>query len=170
MGFKVGVRVQDLGYKKIVNNFKANGPRTVMVGILGSKASAPKKTSGPKKPGGKSRIPTLVQVATWQEFGTDNIPSRSFLFAWQAASLEQIRATKLALGKQMAAAKLDRTTALNRLGAWAVGQIQKRIRAGLTPELAESTKRAKTVRGKTGNTPLIDTGQLVSSITWDTKD
>lgn len=50
---------------------------------------------------------------------------------------------------------------LGLLGAWGVGQVRASIRAGLTPDIKEATKKRK------GSTlPLVDTGRLINAITW----
>ena len=65
---------------------------------------------------------------------------------------------------------MDVRRALGILGAKAQADIQARIRAGIAPPLAASTLRRKlalTRKGAKGEPkPLIDTGQLVASITY----
>ena len=48
----------------------------VKIGVLEGKAEEPKKGEKPVTTGA---VPTLVQVATFHEFGTKTIPQRSFL-------------------------------------------------------------------------------------------
>ena len=52
--------------------------------------------------------------------------------------------------------------ALGRIGLKIRDEIKERIRSGIEPGLAEATKDRKG-----SSTPLIDTGQLISSITWE---
>lgn len=53
---------------------------------------------------------------------------------------------------------------LERVGLWAQGSIQQRISDGIPPPNAEST-----IRRKGSSTPLIDTGQLRTSIKYRVK-
>ena len=56
--------------------------------------------------------------------------------------------------------------ALDQLGSKVAAMIQNRIRDHIPPQLAESTLERKTVDGRVGDVPLIDTGQLITHITW----
>lgn len=105
---------------------------------------------------------TVLDVATWNEFGTEDIPARSFLRGWadenESANVERMRR----IGQAVMQGKLPSVEAgLARFGVFAVGSIQKRIADGISPENAPST-----VARKGSSTPLIDTGQLRSSITY----
>jgi len=60
------------------------------------------------------------------------------------------------------------TDSMDVFGHWAVGEIQERISQGIPPELSEARKAQKRVNGLSGNTPLIHTGQLRSSISHRT--
>lgn len=72
------------------------------------------------------------------------------------------KAAQLALRGDMPGAE----TELNKAGLVAQNEVRAVINAGVAPELAESTKRARRARGRTGEVPLIDTGELRNSITY----
>lgn len=122
----------------------------VDVGVIGDKAQAPKGDDG---------AITVAMVAEWAELGLGQ-PRRSWLVDWvneNEAEIEKrisIESRKVLTGEQ----PLD--VGLARIGVWMVGQIQGRIAAGIEPENAPST-----IARKGSSTPLIDTGQLRSSIT-----
>lgn len=107
---------------------------------------------------------TLGDVAAFNEFGgaDGNPPRRSFLADWadqnQDQNQELFRRSVAAVVK----GKLPSVDiAMQRLGVRFVAEIQQRIRAGIEPANAEST-----VERKGSSTPLVDTGQLWSSITF----
>lgn len=109
---------------------------------------------------------SVAAIATIHEFGTPNIPERSWLRAWADLESEKIRER---MAKVLRFASDQKTTTvgkreLERIGIWAVGQIQKRIAQGIPPENADST-----VRAKGSSTPLIDSGQFRQSITSKVK-
>lgn len=104
-----------------------------------------------------------------QEFGSPaaNIPARPFLRpgVQQAlpACIERLRAgakRALTLPPNPDAG----TNALIAAGLTAQNSVRAYINAGVSPGLAAATLRARRARGRTGATPLIDTGQLRNSI------
>lgn len=109
---------------------------------------------------------TQASIAAAHEFGL-GVPQRSFLRSWFDANLTDIRQeyewqrdrTRQLLRRRRLTLKEWRQV-LGRLGAWAVGEIQEEIHAGIDPPNADSTEELKG-----SSTPLIDTGQLVSGIT-----
>lgn len=108
---------------------------------------------------------TLGEVAAYNEFGgpDNNPPRRSFLADWADEGLDEHRELVRRSAKAVAQGKLpSMRVALERLGLRFVGEIQQRIRAGIEPENAPST-----VARKGSSTPLIDTGQLWTSITHE---
>jgi phage gpG-like protein len=119
---------------------------------------------------------TLVELAAIHEFGSadGHIPERSFirgtLFARVADQLKH-RVTEAV--KEIAEDKTDVKTAIGRLGAWAAAEIKNTISRNEAdgygdypyPPLADST-----IAAKGSSTPLVDTGQLLNSITWEVVD
>jgi hypothetical protein len=104
-----------------------------------------------------------------QETGSpvNNLPARPFLVpgvesAQKAATDELKKGADDAMdGNAQAADK-----ALHRAGIVASNSVKAKINSGIAPELAESTIAARRRRGRTGTTPLIDTGSLRNSITY----
>lgn len=104
---------------------------------------------------------TLLEVATINEFGLGNVPERSFIRDWadqnearNADNLRKVAAVIIRGGYTI-------EVGLGRLGALYQGEIQNRISAGIPPPNAPST-----IQKKGSSTPLINTGQLRSSILW----
>lgn len=146
------IQDKDVGYAALVAavyGLAKRKPR-IHVGVL-------EKDGGRAYPGGA----TVLQVAEWNEFGTDRIPSRSFIRAWfdeNEASLRQ-DLTKLMQSVIRGARTPDQVLEL--LGLRCVGEIQQRIADGIPPANAPST-----IARKGSSTPLIDTGILRSSISY----
>jgi hypothetical protein len=91
---------------------------------------------------------------------TITIPKRSFIAAWfdEKAGENRVFAQKLA-GMRIDG-KLTAEKSLQMMGVKATGGMQRRISAGIQPPNADST-----IRRKKSSKPLIDTGQLRSSLT-----
>lgn len=142
---------KDKGYKKLVTTILDVGFPGIKVGIL-------------EKEGADvyDDATTVLDVAIWNEFGTQDIPARSFIRAWVDADKPAIIRTLQGLLKKVIAKKLEEDQAMEQFGAWCVGRIQQRMARGIPPKNAPST-----IRQKGSSVPLIDTGQLRSSVTYE---
>lgn len=111
---------------------------------------------------------TLAELAAIHEFGAPraNIPARSFLRATftQDPGREGVSKMLNSLARGIIAERLEVKEALDRLGAWAVAQVKRRIKAHIPPPLKPAT-----IKAKGSSTPLVDTGQLINAITWEVK-
>ena len=125
----------------------------VRVGVL---ADEPKKESE----GGAS----LLEVAAVHEFGAPaaGIPQRSFIRGTVDEKLPEIHALQASQARRILTGNVTPEIAVEQIGMRVKGFIQQRISAGIEPPLADSTIERK--NGKT--TPLIDTGQLRTSIAY----
>jgi hypothetical protein len=72
------------------------------------------------------------------------------------------KAMRAVLSGDSAGAEIE----LNKAGLEAVSSVRSVITGGIAPELAESTKRRRRAKGRTGETPLLDTGELNNSISY----
>lgn len=144
------VRVVDNGANKVLRLGRRKV--AVRVGVLGSKAGA------------KKGDVTVAQVAEWAEFGIGQ-PERSWLRGWIDAHESEIQARIDKEYSEVIRGKRSEDQALNRIGLWLQGQIQLNIADfpgnGFEPN-ADST-----IERKGSSTPLIDTGQLRSSISYE---
>jgi hypothetical protein len=144
------------------------GP-SVDVGIMGSKALAQKKTrekrSFDRDGGFKSSAPnvSLVEVAHFHEYGVPsrNIPERSFLRATIRKNHSEYKKFLEKAVTQIYLGKLTVKQSLALLGEKAVSNIRTRIIKHIPPPL-----QPETIWRKQSTTPLIDTGQLLNSITY----
>ncbi len=137
------------------------GGLLVKVGILDD---APKDVH----PGEKPSSLTLVEIAGIHEFGApeQGIPQRSFIRATVDERRADVQRLSVVLAKDVLTGKRTAAQALDALGAKVSGWMQKRIADGIPPQLKAETLKRKTVNGAVGDVPLVDTGQLKSSIAW----
>jgi hypothetical protein len=168
------VRIKDNGWKKLLKSIFKDDRIGVTVGIQGSDASS----------GHKGSDLTVAEVGEIHEFGL-GVPRRSFLRGYYDENYGLLRKRLLKISKRIASprSKLTAKKGMGLFGSLVVGEIQKRIASGIFPPLSEATKRARkrlgvTKKGqrdaqgrflKAGSviaTPLINTGQLRSSITY----
>jgi len=146
------VRVVDNGANAVLAAVGRNPKASVDVGILGDNASETKR--------GAKDI-TVGDVARWAEFGIGQ-PQRSWLRGWidshEALINERIdmETREVILGKQTSA------RALARIGVWLQGELQLNIANFPGNDLKPN--KDSTIKRKGSSTPLIDTGQLRSSI------
>lgn len=147
------IRDLDNGYKALVQRvFELDKSHpAIAVGILAAQ--------GAEQHGDDDL--TVIQIAIWNEFGTDKIPARSFIRAWFDENEKRCREQLAALLPSVVSGQRTKAQVLELLGVKWVGEIQARIAAGIDPANAEST-----IARKGSSKPLIDTGVLRSSISY----
>lgn len=147
------VKDVDKGYAALVKRVYGMGAPKVDVGIF---------DSGATEPDGM----TVLEVAIVHEFGSDarGIPERSFLRAWFDENSDNCRAAMAAMMQAVLEGKYAKDQAIELLAQRFVAEIQKRIAQGIPPPNAPAT-----IAAKGSATPLIDTGQLRSSISYKVK-
>lgn len=144
---------------------------TVRVGVLDDaarrerspRAAQSKKSRIRAKAAAQGRAArlSLLEVAALHEFGGGRTPQRSFIRATIDAQRSEIERLQQVLGMQVVAGKIDARQALDMLGQKVAAWCQARIAAGIAPPLKPAT-----IARKGSSTPLVDTGQLKSAITW----
>jgi hypothetical protein len=162
---------RDLGWKhvKAQSAILAKGPQAV-IGIRGEEASAAKQVAE----GEPASSMTLAEVATVHEYGSPSagIPERSFIRSTVDENLPTYRQMLAGLRTKIFDPKsgMEVRQALLILGQKVKLDIQTKIRAGMSPPWADSTREKRIARAGgaiIAETPLIDTGQLVGGITND---
>ena len=98
------------------------------------------------------------------------IPERSFIRGTMDEKGKTIGRIAHRLFRTVLLGQLTTHKALEVLGLFIQGQIRQRISRGIAPPLKPATIKRKTVNGKAGTTPLIDTGQLRASIDFQVKN
>lgn len=106
---------------------------------------------------------TVAQIFSYNEFGTDSIPERPTLRPTLAKERVkyQYNMAKIA-AKAMKDEGYDIRQAMGRLGQQVQGDVQKAIR-----DLSDPPNAPETIKRKGSSSPLIDTGQMLSSIRWE---
>lgn len=173
---KTKIRERDLGWDRIKRQVKALGTNPhVVVGVRGESALAMKEYTamdGSKKTSVSAR---LVDIAIFHEYGVEskNIPERSFLRAVTKANAAKYRRFIVKAWNQMLVEgdKMPVEKVLALLGEMIRADVQAYMRSGINPPWAESTLENRYQRsgGIVAITPLIDTGQLINSISYEVR-
>lgn len=156
----VGVTVDDKGLDRLRVALRDLSATEVFVGILASG----KANEAHKDEDGNDTVATQQDVGTWMEFGTGHVPERSFLRETIAVKRNEIETRLAAEVRKVLTGKQGVDAAMEHVGQFVVGLCQARIKEGIGPELDQST-----IDRKGSSTPLIDTGQLRSSITYEVR-
>lgn len=156
------VIVVDKGLQKIIaQHKKLVSDREVAVGII-EKTNA--RTDG---------AATNAMIGTVHEFGSSsqNIPERSFIRSTIKTQRDKIAKLIIKTQDDVINNNLDIETGLGRLGAIVKDMIQRTILKGIAPPPSPETLRRRAKKGGGGpkEKSLIDTGQLLASITWDVR-
>lgn len=150
------VTKDDRIWRQLREKVKGIGRARVRVGVI---------DSGKSHSGGIS----MAELAAIHEFGAPNagIPARPFIgFTFQLRR-DELRAFTEKLARQLLNEKLEVRQALGLLGAWGAAQIKRTITQRLVrPQLSESAAGQRTIARKGSSTTLVDTGQLLASISW----
>lgn len=163
------VTKRDLGARALLRTLATSAE--VTVGVHASDGAQPKD-------GDDGGDMSLIDVAIIHEFGAPEagIPARSFIREWADENADQHKAALRRAGKAIingvasggagggVRAVAGPEQELGRVGARFVGEVQRRISAGIEPELKQ-----RTIDRKGSSTPLIDTGQLRSSVAHEVK-
>jgi hypothetical protein len=130
--------------KKITAELRKIGSQKLVVGVIDS---------------------TIAEYATYNEFGTKDIPQRSFL---RSTYDEQIGKWERQLENGIKGIlNMDTNTSRvwDLLGVKAKGDVQNKLRSNIAPQNAPSTIKAK----GSGKTTLFNTGALLRAITYEVR-
>lgn len=148
-GFKLEVKDTDMGFDDMVRGAESFLSQPyIKVGVIGN------ATHGDGL--------TVVDVATFHEFGTETIPQRSFIRATVDEGLKSIQdeQDKIIDRVLFQGANFDKEA--GKLGLAVQSKIQQKILSRIPPALKPAT-----IRAKGSDVPLVDTGQLVRSVSFE---
>jgi phage gpG-like protein len=136
-------------------------PRHVAVGVIGERSSETHKDAGGA---------TVADVAHWNYYGVGQgehtrIPARPFIAIAVERHADEIKRIYARVTRGVIEQKLGVDQALGLLGEVVVGFVKQTIADGVPPPNAPST-----IARKGSSTPLINTGQLRGSITWQVRE
>lgn len=147
--FSVTVRDTDMGFKEMVLGAESLQKQAyVKVGVIGQESHGDGLT--------------VVDVATFHEFGTETVPPRSFVRATVDNNLSRIQARQDEALDAILFRGADAHEEIGKVGLQIQGMMQKRIKDRIPPPNAPST-----IERKGSNVPLIDTGQLWRAISFE---
>ena len=141
--------------EKLLKNLNKMKKLQVRVGVQGGKRYKKKSRDG------KEEGADLVDIAIWNELGTDRIPARPFLGQTVDQHGAEIQKAAAQLVQKICKGQLDAQSALKQLGVLTVGYVQNQITDGDFEPNAPMT-----VQRKGSDHPLIDTGQLRQGISY----
>lgn len=140
--------VQDIdrGWNNIVRELEKAKGMEVAVGIL---------------EGSQNEGTSIAEYASYNEFGTDDVPSRPFMAMSFDENVAEINSDFQKQANQMVQGKKTATAALTVIGQKHAGRIQNTITGrNILPRLAESTVKAKKGSTKT----LVDSGAMADAV------
>lgn len=141
---------KDKGAKALLKRLKLKGE--IRVGILSGKgAEDESKTTKGKQ---------VIDVAMYNEFG-QGVPERSFIRAWFDEYKSQNEAELRKAITAITEGRIESKQAFELLGQKFVGSVQTRMSNGISP-----ANSPVTIELKHSSVPLIDTGQLRSSVSY----
>lgn len=152
--------VNDDVWKRILKDVRKLTGMRVHVGVMASKGGdAPHDEEG-----GLS----LIELAAIHEFGSPaaKIPERSFI----RRTFDQKRELAAATCEKAARALIggiDPVRCLNIIGLWGATEVKKTVTEGehIPPPLKPAT-----IAKKGSDRPLVDTGRLIASVSWEVVD
>lgn len=165
------VRDVDRGAAQLLRRMHESRAFQIRVGVLGSGATANKKTKD-SSGNSKTLALTVADIAAIHEFGAwisvgrsgaqiERIPQRSWLRDWVDENRSKINGWIRITCKKIIQENVVPIQQWDRLGLKLQSSIQERIERGIPPELSEAT-----VKARGDGIPLIHTGQFKNSITY----
>lgn len=110
--------------------------------------------------------PMVVQVALWNEFGTEKSPARPFFSTAIDSNEEKINQWRDEAVDKVLAGTFTIEKALDYIGFRVQVLIQNQIKSNMPPPNAPSTLKAKARAGVAPQT-LINTGLMLRSVTFE---
>lgn len=105
---------------------------------------------------------TVAEVGNYNEFGTTRIPERSFIRSTTREKRKDIVKLQEKLLKKIQSGDMEIKQALGLVGTFVAGEITQK-----TVSIKSPPNNPYTIIKKGSSNPLIDTGQLKNSITWE---
>ena len=106
----------------------------------------------------------ILSRGIYNEFGTKNIPERSFIRAGYDSKKKNIINDAEKLTRKVVAMEIKPSTAANLLGDATKGRIQE-----FAIDLRDPPNAQSTIDAKGSSNPLVDTGQMIGSIDYKVK-
>lgn len=111
---------------------------------------------------------SVIEVGAVHEFGVGRVPQRSFLRSTIFENKRKYRDFIAALAKKMAKGT-PASTAMGLLGTKVQSDVQAKFTDNDWPPLSEKAAAGRRNKNKGSITPLVDTGHLRQSITYEVR-
>lgn len=147
-----GVTDKDKGWNDIKRNMRQMNGSYVKVGLQ----------SGSVHKGREGHLSDLVAIGAIHEYGTKNVPERSFMRTTFDEQKPQLTLLKKRLVSSITSRRINTEQGLRILGEFMASAIKKKITDIQYPPLKNPSK--KRAKGGIPN-PLVDTGQLRAGVT-----
>lgn len=144
--------MQELG--RIVGAMNQLAHFELHVGVIGAAASA-------QHEGAEAGV-TVADVATWNYFGTSNIPARPFIAIAFQRHRDQLTNINARIVRGVMEGKIDARQGYELAGQNAVAVIQETLAEHVPPP-----NSPRTIAAKGSSMPLVDTGQLRASLNFE---
>lgn len=160
---KPGVTMTKDDVDAILKQIRALTKQEVLIGV-------PDENAGRQPEEGETKEPiSNAEIGYVMEFGLPekNIPARPFLEPGVREATDKLGDTLQAGAmKTLSGDKQAADVALNKAGLIAQNSVRSKINEGPFVPLSPKTLAERKRRGRTGEKPLIDTGQLRNSVTY----
>lgn len=144
----IEIEEQDFGFDDILEDIDAAAGRSALAGYHNRGASVDEVD--------------IARLATFQEFGTKNIPARPSMRLSFDNNVDNLAGDGSKLFKSYLEGKVDIETALE---VWGDNYLNL-LRNGITSkELGLAANAESTIRQKGSDTPLVDTGRMINGST-----
>lgn len=151
------VKVVDKGWNAYIARSIGINDKFSKVGY--PNGASPGTGKGTKPP---KTMEEIIDIAVVHEFGTANIPMRAHVRSTFDEDKEALAKRVVVELTQILEGKSTPEVSLKRLGEWHASRIKRKIKEGdFTPLAPETIKRKKSDK------PLIDTAQMLNSITHE---
>lgn len=127
----------------------------VLIGFQDGSVTKNQSKAGRKKQGGHS----MAQIAFENEYGTKNIPARSFMRTSFDENQDRISRIIASEYDKVIDGESTVRKSLNTIGLYGVDLVQAKIRSITTPP-----NSPRTIAIKKSSKPLIDFGQMIQSV------
>lgn len=140
---------KDYGFKRVELDIKKLRGRSIRIGLMGNE---------------EYEGTSVVDIAAYNEFGTTHIPARPFMAKTEELYKEKIGKFAEFVTGRIIDGKITPDLALKNIGEQYSAYMKQTIRNAKTWAVPNSPK---TIAIKGSTSPLIDTGRLVGSVSYE---
>lgn len=147
----------DLGFNEIIKEISEKEKKQILIGVQAGSNTRTQTRNGVTQEAGQS----IAEYASYNEFGTDKIPQRSFMRSTFDERLNEIEEVIHEQFSYVIERSQTIEQAYQRIGQAIQGMVQQKIR-----EIRSPPNSPATVEKKKSSKPLIDFGQMIASIRY----